>query len=155
METHLTEATKRFDQVLGSDDDSLAQNVPEIFLEPIRCSFSEPDFSVLDKPVRPPARPEAPNVMSPVMNGQNGRLSESDDPFSNQSVSPAEAQNLFSNDDAFASFNKSDNKVILKQLLRKCKLAVRWIFLRPKILNLIFLSKYFYVLVCFSFFIYF
>ena len=120
METHLTEATKRFDQVLGSDDDSLAQNVPEIFLEPIRCSFSEPDFSVLDKPARPPARPEAPNVMSPVMNGQNGRLSESDDPFSNQSVSPAEAQNLFSNDDAFASFNKSDNKVILAQFLLKC-----------------------------------
>merc|ERR1719410_2889006 len=32
-ESHLIEATKRFDQVLGSSDDSLAQNVPELYLE--------------------------------------------------------------------------------------------------------------------------
>ena len=104
LETHLVEATKRFDQVLGSSDDSLVQNVPEMYLEPIRYTFSEPDFSVLDKPNRPP-RPEAPTPsgLSPV---QNGGHYQSDDPFSNQSVSPAEANNLFNNDDAFAAFNK-------------------------------------------------
>ena len=73
-----------------------------MYLEPIRYTFSEPDFSVLDKPSRP-ARPEAPAALSPTM--QNGRLSSSDDPFSNPSVSPAEANNLFNNDDAFAAFN--------------------------------------------------
>merc|ERR1719384_878625 len=102
LEKHLMEATKRFDQVLGSSDESLAQNVPEMYLEPIRYTFSEPDFSVLDKPSKPP-RPEAPSALSPTM--QNGRLSSSDDPFSNPSVSPAEANNLFNNDDAFAAFN--------------------------------------------------
>ena len=50
LESHLIEATKRFDQVLESSDDSLAQNVPEMYLEPIRYTFSEPDFSVLDRP---------------------------------------------------------------------------------------------------------
>ena len=101
LETHLIEATKRFDQVLESSDDSLAQNVPELYLEPIRYTFSEPDFSVLDRPrdTRPP-RPEAPSALSPMANGHGH---ESDDPFSNQSVSPAEANNLFNNDDAFAS----------------------------------------------------
>ena len=88
--------------MLGSSDESLAQNVPEMYLEPIRYTFSEPDFSVLDKPSKPP-RPEAPSALSPTM--QNGRLSSSDDPFSNPSVSPAEANNLFNNDDAFAAFN--------------------------------------------------
>merc|ERR1719282_1627926 len=101
LETHLVEATKRFDQVLGSSDDSLVQNVPEMYLEPIRYTFSEPDFSVLDKPNKP-LRPEAPAALSPQQNGH--RHSSSDDPFSNQSVSPAEANNLFNNDDAFASF---------------------------------------------------
>ena len=88
--------------MLESSDESLAQNVPEMYLEPIRYTFSEPDFSVLDKPSKPP-RPEAPSALSPTM--QNGRLSSSDDPFSNPSVSPAEANNLFNNDDAFAAFN--------------------------------------------------
>ena len=107
LESHLIEATKRFDQVLGSSDDSLAQNVPELYLEPIRYTFSEPDFSVLDKPSKPP-RPEAPSALSPM---QNGRHSSSDDPFSNQSVSPAEANNLFNNDDAFAAFNNKSSAV--------------------------------------------
>ena len=104
LEAHLNEASKRFDQVLGSSDESLAQNVPEMYLEPIRYTFSEPDFSVLDKPSKPP-RPEAPSALSPTMQNGNGRLSSSDDPFSNPSVSPAEANNLFNNDDAFAAFN--------------------------------------------------
>ena len=90
--------------MLGSSDESLAQNVPEMYLEPIRYTFSEPDFSVLDKPSKPP-RPEAPSALSPTMQNGNGRLSSSDDPFSNPSVSPAEANNLFNNDDAFAAFN--------------------------------------------------
>ena len=77
LESHLIEATKRFDQVLESSDDSLAQNVPEMYLEPIRYTFSEPDFSVLDRPrdFKPP-RP----ALSPMANGH----SEGDDPFSNQ-----------------------------------------------------------------------
>ena len=41
METHLKEATKRFDQVLDSSDDSLVQNVPEMYLEPIRLDVCE------------------------------------------------------------------------------------------------------------------
>ena len=104
LEAHLNEASRRFDQVLESSDESLAQNVPEMYLEPIRYTFSEPDFSVLDKPSKPP-RPEAPSALSPTMQNGNGRLSSSDDPFSNPSVSPAEANNLFNNDDAFAAFN--------------------------------------------------
>merc|ERR1719232_289951 len=102
LEKHLMEATKKFDKVLGSSDDSLAQHVPEMYLEPIRYTFSEPDFSVLDRPSKPP-RPEAPSALSPM---QNGRHSSSDDPFSNQSVSPAEANKLFNNEDAFAAFSK-------------------------------------------------
>merc|ERR1719278_1274925 len=69
LEAHLNEASRRFDQVLESSDESLAQNVPEMYLEPIRYTFSEPDFSVLDKPSKPP-RPEAPSALSPTM--QNG-----------------------------------------------------------------------------------
>ena len=107
LEKHLMEATKKFDQVLGSSDDSLAQNVPEMYLEPIRYTFSEPDFSVLDRPSKPP-RPEAPSALSPM---QNGRHSSSDDPFSNQSVSPAEANKLFNNEDAFAAFSKEASAV--------------------------------------------
>ena len=101
------EATKKFDQVLTSSDDSLAQHVPEMYLEPIRYTFSEPDFSVLDRPSKPP-RPEAPSALSPM---QNGRHSSSDDPFSNQSVSPAEANKLFNNEDAFAAFSKEASAV--------------------------------------------
>ena len=41
LETHLKEATKRFDQVLDSSDDSLVQNVPEMYLEPIRLDVCE------------------------------------------------------------------------------------------------------------------
>ena len=107
LEKHLMEATKKFDQVLGSSDDSLVQNVPEMYLEPIRYTFSEPDFSVLDRPSKPP-RPEAPSALSPM---QNGRHSSSDDPFSNQSVSPAEANKLFNNEDAFAAFSKEASAV--------------------------------------------
>ena len=47
--------------------------------------------------------------MSPVH--MNGRMSVSDDPFSNQSVSPAEANTLFNNDDAFAAFNNKSETV--------------------------------------------
>ena len=39
LEKHLMEATKKFDQVLGSSDDSLVQNVPEMYLEPIRYTI--------------------------------------------------------------------------------------------------------------------
>ena len=54
----------------------------------------------LEKPVRPPPA----NAASPAQ--LNGHMSTtSPDPFSNV-VSPAEAQNLFNNDDAFAAFNK-------------------------------------------------
>ena len=107
LEKHLMEATKKFDQVLTSSDDSVAQHVPEMYLEPIRYTFSEPDFSVLDRPSKPP-RPEAPSALSPM---QNGRHSSSDDPFSNQSVSPAEANKLFNNEDAFAAFSKEASAV--------------------------------------------
>ena len=56
----------------------------------------------LEKPVRPPPPPA--NAASPAQ--LNGHMSTtSPDPFSNV-VSPAEAQNLFNNDDAFAAFNK-------------------------------------------------
>lgn len=58
--------------------------------------------SRLEKPVRPPPPPA--NAASPAQ--LNGHMSTtSPDPFSNV-VSPAEAQNLFNNDDAFAAFNK-------------------------------------------------
>ena len=35
-EQHMTEATARFRQVMNSDDAAEAQNVPDIYLEPIR-----------------------------------------------------------------------------------------------------------------------
>ena len=44
-EIHMTQATERFDKVLQSDDPSEAQNVPDMYLEPIRLSLSEPDFT--------------------------------------------------------------------------------------------------------------
>ena len=104
---------------MNADDDGTVQNVPEMYLEPIRVSFTEPDFSILDPKPSRPARPEvgcgvdyllkgfstffhrqAPqsHIVSPVH--MNGRNSASDDPFSNQSMSPAEANTLFNNDDA-------------------------------------------------------
>jgi hypothetical protein len=35
-EQHMTEATARFRQVMNSDDAAEAQNVPDLYLEPIR-----------------------------------------------------------------------------------------------------------------------
>ena len=35
-EQHMTEATARFNQVMSSEDAAEAQNVPDIYLEPIR-----------------------------------------------------------------------------------------------------------------------
>ena len=90
-----------------------------MYLGPIRYTFSEPDFSVLDKPNKPP-RPEAPSALSPTMQNGNGRLSSSDDPFSNPSVSPAEASNLFNNDDAFAAFNNKTPGVSQRHDGRNC-----------------------------------
>ena len=48
----------RFEQVMNADDDGTVQNVPEMYLEPIRVSFTEPDFSILDPKPSRPARPE-------------------------------------------------------------------------------------------------
>ena len=127
----------RFEQVMNADDDSTVQNVPELYLEPIRVSFTEPDFSILDPKPSRPARPEvgcgvhnllevlpiilhlqAPqsHIMSPVH--MNGRNSASDDPFSNQSMSPAEANTLFNNDDAFAAFNGKTETVGLVSVVK-------------------------------------
>ena len=50
----MKEATERFDKVMHSDDPSEAQNVPDLYLEPIRLSLSEPDFTRIEKPSRPP-----------------------------------------------------------------------------------------------------
>ena len=107
LETHMTDATAKFDNVLENEaDDTLAQNVPDIYLDPVTPSFVEPDYSRLDKPVRPPP----PAATSPIqLNGHSGAnaMSTSDgDPFSNQSASPAEA--LFNNDDAFSAFNNKE-----------------------------------------------
>ena len=107
LETHMTDATAKFDNVLENEaDDTLAQNVPDIYLDPVTLSFVEPDYSRLDKPVRPPP----PTATSPIqLNGHSGAnaMSTSDgDPFSNQSASPAEA--LFNNDDAFSAFNNKE-----------------------------------------------
>ena len=76
-----------------------------------RGVFSRPGFTSylkngfrLDKPMRPPPPPAS--AASPAPAQLNGHMSTtSPDPFSNV-VSPAEAQNLFNNDDAFAAFNK-------------------------------------------------
>ena len=134
---------------MSNEDDSSVQNVPEMYLEPIRVSLTEPDYSVLDPKPSKPARPEvikssslmrwyiinhdfyavvtiwanlayfmqapASHIVSPVH--MNGRTSASDDPFSNQSISPAEANTLFNNDDAFAAFNNKSETVCYKQLL--------------------------------------
>ena len=91
----MNEATVRFDKVMASEDTTEAQNVPDMFLEPIRLSFEEPDYSRLDKPSRPPPRPAAAAILSPVMNGaiSSGTMSpETRDPTA-----------FFSNDDAFAA----------------------------------------------------
>ena len=47
-----------FEQVMSNEDDSSVQNVPEMYLEPIRVSLTEPDYSVLDPKPSKPARPE-------------------------------------------------------------------------------------------------
>ena len=74
-------------------DDSLAQNVPDLYLDPVTLSFTEPDYSRLDKPVRPPPPPQVwslyltlylyfPQAASPAFgltNGQNGHMSVSSD----------------------------------------------------------------------------
>ena len=62
-------------------------------------------------PLKPFFYVKAPqsHMMSPVH--MNGRMSVSDDPFSNQSISPAEANTLFNNDDAFAAFNSKTEPV--------------------------------------------
>merc|ERR1719412_3442035 len=104
----MKEASVRFDAVMsaGEGDEALAQNVPDLYLDPVTLSFVEPDYSRLDKPVRPPP----PAATSPIqLNGHSGAnaMSPSDgDPFSNQSASPAEA--LFNNDDAFSAFNNKE-----------------------------------------------
>ena len=51
----------------------------------------------------------ASHIVSPVH--MNGRTSASDDPFSTHSMSPAEANTLFNNDDAFAAFNNKTSGV--------------------------------------------
>ena len=61
-EKHMAEAIARFDKVLKSDDPSEAQNCPDLYLEPIRLSFLEPDYSKIDKPSRPPPRPQVTNL---------------------------------------------------------------------------------------------
>lgn len=108
LETHMADATAKFDNVLENEaDDTLAQNVPDIYLDPVTLSFVEPDYSRLDKPVRPPPPPAA---TSPIqLNGHmtaNAMSTSDGDPFSNQSASPAEA--LFNNDDAFSAFNNKE-----------------------------------------------
>ena len=54
----MEEANARFEKVLKSDDPSEAQNCPDLYLEPIRLSLMEPDYSKIDKPSRPPPRPQ-------------------------------------------------------------------------------------------------
>ena len=49
----MKDATEKFDTVLANTaDDSLAQNVPDVFLDPVTLSFTEPDYGRLDKPSR-------------------------------------------------------------------------------------------------------
>jgi len=47
LETHLKDATVKFSAVIGATegDDALAQNVPDIYLDPINLSFAEHDYS--------------------------------------------------------------------------------------------------------------
>ena len=47
LETHMKDATVRFDAVIAATegDDALAQNVPDIYLDPVTLSFVEPDYS--------------------------------------------------------------------------------------------------------------
>merc|ERR1719347_385970 len=109
LEKHMAEATERFDLVLSSSDMTEAENVPDTYLAPTDVNFQLPDYSRLEKPSRPERPPEPSSAISPVQ--MNGRMSSSDnDPFSNQSMplSPAEQNNLFNNEDAFASFGKTE-----------------------------------------------
>ena len=43
LETHLKDATVKFSAVIGATegDDALAQNVPDIYLDPVNLSFAE------------------------------------------------------------------------------------------------------------------
>ena len=84
---------------MASDDASEAQNVPDIYLEPIRISLEEPDYSRLDKPVRPPLPPAA-GALSPMTNGNGVAGHLSSGTMSPESKDPTA---FFSNDDAFAS----------------------------------------------------
>ena len=47
LETHMKDATVRFDAVIAATegDDALAQNVPDLYLDPVTLSFVEPDYS--------------------------------------------------------------------------------------------------------------
>ena len=47
LETHMKEASVRFDAVMsaGEGDEALAQNVPDLYLDPVTLSFVEPDYS--------------------------------------------------------------------------------------------------------------
>lgn len=101
-EKHMKDADVKFDLAMAPDAAAEASNVPDMYLDTIRISFSDPDFSILDpKPTRPPL-PQAPaTVLSPVT---NGRMSTSGDGFSTGNASPQETNALFNNDDAFAAF---------------------------------------------------
>jgi len=105
-ETHMGEATTRFDKVLQSDDPSEAQNVPDLYLEPIRLSLTEPDFSRIEKPARPPPPGATEALQSPLV---NGGLTSRDDPFSDMSPETRDPSAFFSNDDAFASFSNNQS----------------------------------------------
>ena len=43
----MKEASVRFDAVMsaGEGDEALAQNVPDLYLDPVTLSFVEPDYS--------------------------------------------------------------------------------------------------------------
>ena len=47
LETHMKDASVRFDAVIAATDgdDALAQNVPDLYLDPVTLSFVEPDYS--------------------------------------------------------------------------------------------------------------
>merc|ERR1719239_1707187 len=107
LETHMKDATVRFDAVIAATegDDALAQNVPDLYLDPVTLSFVEPDYSRLEKPVRPPPPPASAASPAPAQLNGHHMSTTSPDPFSNV-VSPAEAQNLF-NKDAFNTFSSS------------------------------------------------
>lgn len=99
---------------MASDDASEAQNVPDIYLEPIRISLTEPDYSRLDKPVRPPLPPAA-GALSPMTNGNGVAGHMSSGTMSPESKDPTA---FFSNDDAFAS-NAAANDTVSYWIVEK------------------------------------